>query len=94
MSNDLKPTSHIAVSAMLRRGGMLPVPTTRDGLHVKKSLDSVVVISSISGETKEDKRLELELSEQAETLSKAAGYVTRRVNATYFHVLGKSTASI
>lgn len=82
-------TTPQAVSAALRRGGMLPVPRhRRDGISVSRSPLGAAVIASVI----DSSRRERELSAEAELILNEAGYTSRRVdgNPTIFYVSKES----
>lgn len=65
-------TSAAAVSATLRRGGLLPTPRDREGVHVT-GRDPVRVVIDV-----DLPRLAVELANAAETILLTAGYVVTR----------------
>lgn len=80
-------TSASAVSAVLRRGGLLPVPRTRDGLHVTHSHgDRVMVAASV-----DSRRRERELISDAIEILTNQGYRVRtnEHNDAIIYVSGK-----
>lgn len=74
-------TSAAAVSRLLRRNGMLPVPRhLRDGLSVaRERTGSVCLIASVvSGSSESNKQIECELLDTAIEILTSRGYVVSR----------------
>lgn len=73
------------ISALLRREGMLPVPSDRDGIQVRNGFIGATVVSSIAG----DSNREIKLSQQAESIVTSHGYSIHRMSSNIFAVTGK-----
>lgn len=68
-------TTATAVSAVLRRGGLLPVPRSREGIHVTSGGRGKVAVTV----DVDSSRREREMTEDAVEILTAKGYtVTRR----------------
>ena len=80
-------TSASAVSAVLRRGGLLPVPSTREGLHVTRSAAGNVMVSASVDSTRRGKEL---ISDAIEILTNQGYRVrTNEHNDAIIYVSGK-----
>ena len=81
------------VSRVLRRGGMLPVSSNRDGIQVKRAVTGgALVVASVAG----DDKCEAKLVEQAREILALAGYLVNRLavrdhNSNILHVTERVT---
>jgi hypothetical protein len=81
----LKKIRAISVSALLRRNGMLPVPTYRDGLHVKRGYNAYTI--HVAGSVCDSEKQSLKLADQAAEILLANGYtVSRDMSPTHLRV--------